>query len=80
MTNLSDSILTSIASISAVLLSQITILIEDQSMMKAITAISSVVLCLTAIIKLVDLCIEKYRKHISPRFKRKPPNPNDDIK
>ena len=71
MNHHSDSLLTAMASVTALLFSQISIMIDDQNFMKTITAVSSVVLCLTALIKLIDLCHEKYIKWVKPRLKRK---------
>lgn len=58
----SDSLLTALASLSALIISQISIRIEEDNTLKWITAISSIVLCITAIIKLIDLGIEKFPK------------------
>lgn len=60
--NHSDSLLTALASLSALIFSQISIRIEEDNTLKWITAISSIVLCITAIIKLIDLCTEKFPK------------------
>ena len=62
MNHFSDSLLTALASFTALIFSQISITLPDDNLMKWITAISSVVLCLTAIIKLIDLCTEKFPK------------------
>ena len=75
MNHLSDSLITALASVCALIFSQISITLPDDNIMKWITAISSVVLLLTAIIKLIDLCTEKIPKWsaaITKRF-RKPP-------
>jgi hypothetical protein len=75
MTN-SDSLLTALTSLCALVISQISINIADDSFLKLITAISSIVLCFTAIIKLIDLCtdkIPKWTSAVQARFKAKKP-------
>lgn len=47
-----------LASLSALLLSRISVLLNDD-IMGIITAVSAIILCLTAIIKFVDLAIDK---------------------
>lgn len=78
----SDSFIPALASSFAVLMSEISIRIVDDPLLKIITAVSSVVLCLTAIIKLIDICIEKLPKwhtaiqiQIRKSFYKKPPTP-----
>jgi uncharacterized membrane protein len=76
--NHSDSLLTALISVSALIISQISITIADESFMKAVTAVSSIVLCLTAVIKLTDLCLEKIPKWYASIVKRfSKPNPDD---
>lgn len=71
----SDGLLTGLASFLAVVLSQISASIDDPNFLKMVTAISSVVLCLTALIKFVDLCLDKIPKWSAAikRRLRKPP-------
>ena len=49
-------------SLSSLLLVEITQKVQDESIMSAVSAASAIILCLTAVIKFVDLCIEKYYK------------------
>lgn len=58
----SDSFIPALASFFALLMSEISIRIVDEPLLKVITAVSSIVLCLTAIIKLIDICLEKIPK------------------
>lgn len=58
----SDGFLTATASLFALIFSQISASITDENFLKWVTAISSVVLCITAVIKLVDLCLDKIPK------------------
>jgi hypothetical protein len=71
----SDGFLTALASFFALVFSQISASITDENFLKWVTAISSVVLCLTAVIKFVDLCIDKYPKvttYLKRRFRKTP--------
>lgn len=54
-----DGLFTATASFLALVLSQISTLITDENFLKYVTAISSVVLCITAIIKFIDLMAKK---------------------
>lgn len=72
----SDSLLTALTSLCALIISQISISIADDYFLKWITAVSSVVLCFTAIIKLIDLCTDKIPKWTSAiKTKLKPKKP-----
>jgi hypothetical protein len=54
--------LTMLSSIMAFALSKVSMIVNDNDLMAVISGTSAVVLCLTAIIKFVDLVIEKYIK------------------
>lgn len=76
----SDSFIPALASIFALLMAELSISIPDDNLLKSITAVSSIVLCLTAMVKLVDLCIEKlpkwrraYLRWARNNFYKKPP-------
>lgn len=49
-------------SLIAFVLVQVSKVMQTAPMMEAVTAISAVVFCLTSIVKLIDLIMEKYRK------------------
>jgi uncharacterized membrane protein len=66
----SDGFLTASASLAALIFSQISASITDENFLKWVTAISSVVLCLTAVIKFIDLCSEKLPK-VRAYFRRR---------
>ncbi len=71
----SDGLITAVASFLALALSQLSASITDENFLKWVTATSSVVLCLTAVIKFVDLCVEKVpqiKAYLRRKF-RKPP-------
>lgn len=71
----SDGFITALASSLALALSQLSAAITDENFLKWVTATSSVVLCLTAVIKFVDLCVEKVPKltaWIRRRFRKTP--------
>lgn len=70
-----DGLLTAAASFLALVLSQISTLITDENFLKYVTALSSVVLCLTALIKFIDLMAKKIPQFIAfvNRQFRKPP-------
>lgn len=78
----SDSFIPALASFFALIMSEISIRIVDDNQLKVITAVSSVVLCLTAIIKLIDICVDKLPKwhaaiqiQLKKTFYKKPPTP-----
>lgn len=60
-----DGLFTATASFLALVLSQISTWITDEHFLKYVTAISSVVLCITAVIKFIDLLIKKTPKVIA---------------
>lgn len=54
--------ITMLSSISALLLSFVSANIEDYQIMSAISYVSAIILCLTAIIKFIDLVMDKWTK------------------
>lgn len=54
--------ITMLSSISALLLSFVSVNITEYNIMASISYISAIILCLTAIVKFVDLVIEKWKK------------------
>lgn len=49
-------------SLGAFTFSKISMLINDQVIMEGVSSVSAVILCLTAILKFIDLAIEKWKK------------------
>ena len=54
--------ITMLTSIGALLLSFISTSIDEQNVMALISSVSAVILCLTAIIKFIDLVLDKWKK------------------
>jgi hypothetical protein len=54
-------------SLSALTLSKIALYTAEEQAMSAISAISAIIFCLTALIKFIDLVIEKYHKWKKPK-------------
>lgn len=72
-----DGLLTATASFLALVLSQISTLLTDENFLKYVTALSSVVLCITAVVKFIDLMAKKIPQFIAfiKRQFKKPSKP-----
>lgn len=62
MNHLTDWDITVLSSVGALAMSMLSMIISDQNIMAAVSSISAIILCLTAIVKFVDLVIDKWKK------------------
>ena len=62
MSHLTDWDITVLSSVGALAMSMLSMIISDQNIMAAVSSISAIILCLTAIVKFVDLVFDKWKK------------------
>jgi len=62
MSHLTDWDITVLSSVGALAMSMLSMIISDQNIMAAVSSISAIILCLTAIVKFIDLVFDKWKK------------------